>query len=68
MMWSGMMPVNDRGHLRYPPPGRGNTKGANARTRREARAAYMGAAMVFLLSCAVYDMEAGKEELCTRGY
>ena len=41
--------------------------GSACHTRREARAAYMSDAMIFLPYSAMYDMETEKEELSTRG-
>ena len=41
--------------------------GGACHTRREAQAAYMSDAMIFLPYSAMYDMETEKEELSTRG-
>ena len=49
------------------PGGRWQHRGSACHTRREAQAAYMGGAMIFLPYSAMYDMETEKEELSTRG-
>jgi hypothetical protein len=49
------------------PGGRWQHGGGECHTRREARAAYMSDAMIFLPCSAMYDMETEKEELSTRG-
>ena len=47
--------------------GRWQHGGGACHTRREARAAYMSDAMIFLPYSAMYDMETEQEELSTRG-